>query len=65
MAQGAKNKKMSSEKMKECFIDWLAHASKGNSYNLICNMINYYKSIGGIFNGESNKSRRSTINFKK
>lgn len=46
-----KNKKlvdegrMTKEKADSCYVDWKAHAKKGNSYNLIQRMDKYYKEV--------------------
>ncbi len=33
------------EQVDECFKSWKAHAEQGDSYNLICNMTNYYQNL--------------------
>ena len=41
----AKRGEISRQKVDECYKSWKAHASKGNSYNLIKSMDRYYKSL--------------------
>lgn len=43
--------KMTREKADECYTSWKAHANKGNSYNLIKRMDEYYNNL---WEGESN-----------
>ena len=41
----AKRGEISRQKVDECYKSWKAHASKGNSYNLIKSMDRYYNSL--------------------
>lgn len=40
-----KQGEMTREKADECYKSWRAHASKGNSHNLLKSMDRYYKSL--------------------
>lgn len=45
MVRKAKRGEMTKRKIDECYGSWRNHASKGNSYKLICRMDEYYKNL--------------------
>ena len=45
MVRKVKKGEMTKSKVDECYASWKNHASKGNSYKLICRMDKYYKNL--------------------
>lgn len=45
MVRKVKRGEMTKSKVDECYASWRNHASKGNSYKLICRMDKYYKNL--------------------
>ena len=45
MSRLVKDGKLTKEKVDECYLSWKAHAKKGNSYNLLKKMDEYYENL--------------------